>query len=101
MIVESAQHYAWQPYPPFIKAVYPSFTANGSLVTLIGDNFGDDTNNRISVNVSTSNIPCNIKFATSTQIICQLESSLVGTTKLLPISISVDDIYTQTYKPHI
>ncbi|EGG16951.1 hypothetical protein DFA_07932 [Cavenderia fasciculata] len=55
----SSTHYAWQPYPPFIKAVYPSFEANG-LVILIGDNFGDDTNNRVSVHVSTSNIPCNI-----------------------------------------
>ncbi|EGG24689.1 hypothetical protein DFA_02933 [Cavenderia fasciculata] len=93
-------HYAWQPYPPFIKAVYPSFTANGS-ITLIGDNFGDNTNNLVFVNVSTSNIPCNIIIASSTQIICKLESSLVGDTKLLPISISVDDVYTQTFKPHI
>ncbi|EGG24893.1 hypothetical protein DFA_03138 [Cavenderia fasciculata] len=51
--------------------------------------------------VSTSNIPCNISFATSTQIICQLPTSLVRETKLLPISISVDQVYTQTYKPHI
>ncbi|EGG24730.1 hypothetical protein DFA_02974 [Cavenderia fasciculata] len=49
----SSAHYAWQPYPPFIKAVYPSFTANG-LVTLIGDNFGDNTNNTVAVSVSTS-----------------------------------------------
>ncbi|EGG16919.1 hypothetical protein DFA_07900 [Cavenderia fasciculata] len=69
------------------------------LVKLIGDNFGDDTNNRVSINVSPSNIKCNFKSATSTQIICHLGSSLVGDTKLLPISISVDDIYTQTYKP--
>ncbi|EGG24742.1 hypothetical protein DFA_02986 [Cavenderia fasciculata] len=32
---------------------------------------------------------------------CQLETSLNTTTKLLPISISVDDVYTQTYKPYI
>ncbi|EGG24711.1 hypothetical protein DFA_02955 [Cavenderia fasciculata] len=96
----NSTHYAWQPYPPFIKAVYPSFTANG-LITLIGDNFGDNTNNIVFVNVSTSNITCNITFATSTQIICQLESSLAEGTKLLPISISVDDVYTRTYKPHI
>ncbi|EGG24601.1 hypothetical protein DFA_02844 [Cavenderia fasciculata] len=95
----NSTHYAWQPYPPFIKAVYPSFTANGS-ITLIGDNFGDNTNNQVAANVSTSDIPCNIMFASSTQIICQLKSSL-GDTKLLPISISVDSVYTQTYKPHI
>ncbi|EGG24719.1 hypothetical protein DFA_02963 [Cavenderia fasciculata] len=89
-------HYAWQPYPPFIKAVYPSFTANG-LVTLIGDNFGDSTDNLVFVNVSTSNITCNIMFASPNQIFCKLETSLDATTKLLPISISVDDVYTQTY----
>ncbi|EGG24667.1 hypothetical protein DFA_02911 [Cavenderia fasciculata] len=91
-------HYAWQPYPPFIKAVYPSFTANGS-ITLIGDNFGNGINNNslVFVNVS-SHTPCNITFASSTQIICKPRPSFV---KLLPISISVDNIYTQTYKPHI
>ncbi|EGG24682.1 hypothetical protein DFA_02926 [Cavenderia fasciculata] len=93
-------HYAWQPFPPFIKAVYPSFTANG-LVTLIGDNFGDNTNNIVFVNVSTSNITCNIMFVSSNQIFCRLESSLVGDTKLLPISISVGGVYTQTYKPYV
>ncbi|EGG24600.1 hypothetical protein DFA_02843 [Cavenderia fasciculata] len=96
----SSTHYAWKPYPPFIKAVYPSFTANGS-ITLIGDNFGDNTNNQVFVNISTSDIPCNITFVSSTQIICQLQSTLIGNTKFLPISISVDSVYTQTYKPHI
>ncbi|EGG24655.1 hypothetical protein DFA_02899 [Cavenderia fasciculata] len=96
----SSTHYAWQPYPPFIKAVYPSFTANG-LVTLIGDNFGDNTNNTVAVSVSTSNIPCHITFVSSNQIFCKLESSRVGHNKLLPISISVDDVYTQTFKPYI
>ncbi|EGG20579.1 hypothetical protein DFA_00440 [Cavenderia fasciculata] len=47
-----------------------------------------------------STIQCNITFVSSTQIICQLQSAIVGDTKL-PISISVDDVYTQTYKPHI
>ncbi|EGG24764.1 hypothetical protein DFA_03008 [Cavenderia fasciculata] len=96
----NSTHYAWQPYPPFIKAVYPSFTANG-LVTLIGDNFGDNSNNIVSVNVSTSNITCNIMSVSSNQIFCKLVSSLNATTKLLPISISIDDVYTRTHKPYI
>ncbi|EGG24760.1 hypothetical protein DFA_03004 [Cavenderia fasciculata] len=96
----NSTHYAWQPYPPFIKAVYPSFTANG-LVTLIGDNFGHNTNNTVAVSVSTSNVPCHITFVSSNQIFCKLESSLAKGTKLLPISRSVDDVYTQTYKPYI
>ncbi|EGG24901.1 hypothetical protein DFA_03146 [Cavenderia fasciculata] len=97
----SSTHYAWQPYPPFIKAVYPPSPTAKGLVTLIGNNFGDDTDNTVSVSVSTSNIPCIISFASSNQIICQLLTPLVGETKLLPISISVDQVYTQTYKPHI
>ncbi|EGG24941.1 hypothetical protein DFA_03186 [Cavenderia fasciculata] len=96
----SSTHYAWQPYPPFIKAVYPPSSPTNALVTLIGNNFGD-TNGLVSVSVSTLNIPCIISFASSNQIICQLETPLVGETKLLPISISVDQVYTQTYKPHI
>ncbi|EGG24543.1 hypothetical protein DFA_02786 [Cavenderia fasciculata] len=96
----NSTHYAWQPYPPFIKAVYPSFTANG-LVTLIGDNFGDDTtDNQVSVRISRSRIPCNILHASSTQIICQLESTL-GFVTLLPIEVRADTICTETFKPHI
>ncbi|EGG20297.1 calcium-dependent cell adhesion molecule-1 [Cavenderia fasciculata] len=91
--------YGWQPFPPFVKAVYPSRDLSG-LVTLIGENFGDNSSD-VLVAVTRSKIPCKVIMFSTNQIICQLSAPIPSTLKFLPLTVQVAGVYTETYKPNI
>ncbi|KAF2074708.1 hypothetical protein CYY_003984 [Polysphondylium violaceum] len=98
--VKSSKSVPWQYHPPHISMIVPSLSS-GSTVTLVGDNFGNDTSKiQITFDVTGTNTECNninimIPFKKMT---CSLKQLLP---KFLPFQVVVNSISSRFNKTSI
>ncbi|EGG25052.1 IPT/TIG domain-containing protein [Cavenderia fasciculata] len=84
--------------PPQVSAVYPAYTS-GSLITLVGSNFGTSAS-LISVTIGSTNIACNtVTMLEAHNVIrCTLASNL-GSNKFLPITVTLNGQTRKFFHP--